>query len=756
MAGHHGVNKKSQEDLTMKTVAQTTLSLVALVFMANSAMALSFGASEASIKQHEAGHLFSFGETAEYVSIAQAGTYRLSVHALGIPAAGVWPVMALSLNGMPYERVDVVTPTFEWTEFVYTFNLSAAVHTVGVQFMNDAIVDQEDRNLGLIYFSLVPLNGSVAPVKSTEAAWRAAGAVRDNNAVVAATAETATHRMAPATVTVQDKNGLAIDGAQVVVEQITSDFLFGASIAGWKSFGTVNKNDEYAQRFDDIFNYATIPFFWPLMEPVKGSYYFDRTDDMIMWGASKGMTMKGHAPIWFADYILPSWSNGEVPNQTAQRSLVDTLMNRYNGLVQNWEVVNEPYHNPGDWQTPHHWARENNPNASIILNEYGHFYQGFVELIDFVQDAQAQGTPIDVLGIQAHAPNDMAFPLEFVRHTLDQFASLGVDLHITEFTPPSSGIPVTGADWRGNWTEAVQAEYAEAFYRVCFAHPAVKAISWWDVSDQGAWEPGGGLLRADLSPKPSYNRLQNLIMNEWRTNLSKNANNGQVAFEGFHGRYRVTVTHNGETKVSEFNVSENGANSVVVNLTQSLVVGGGNDAQPAPVVSVNTLRTRSAKPVLSGSVENAVNVFVSVNGTNWYPAVINNNSWSLSYPVSLADGVYDVQVEAENAQGVVSTDATMNELIVDRTKPVLTVLGNSSLKINQGSTYTDAGATAQDNIDGNVTHRITVTNPVNTAVPGTYYVVYHVTDLAGNAASIRRKVVVVEVKQALTPSARIR
>ena len=133
---------------------------------------------------------------------------------------------------------------------------------------------------------------------------------------------------------------------------------------------------------------------------------------------------------------------------------------------------------------------------------------------------------------------------------------------------------------------------------------------------------------------------------------------------------------------------------------------------------------------------------MSVNGNDWYPAALSGNSWSLSYPVALADGVYNVQVEAENAQGVVRTDNTNNELIVDRTKPVLTVNGERTITVYRGTSYTDAGATAQDNIDGNISHLVTVNNPVNTNVNGTYYVTYEVSDLAGNTATIQRKVVV--------------
>ena len=58
-----------------------------------------------------------------------------------------------------------------------------------------------------------------------------------------------------------------------------------------------------------------------------------------------------------------------------------------------------------------------------------------------------------------------------------------------------------------------------------------------------------------------------------------------------------------------------------------------------------------------------------------------------------------------------------------------------------GSVYTDQGATAEDNIDGDISGSIVVTNDVNTARPGTYTVTYNVSDFAGNpAAPITRTV----------------
>ena len=70
----------------------------------------------------------------------------------------------------------------------------------------------------------------------------------------------------------------------------------------------------------------------------------------------------------------------------------------------------------------------------------------------------------------------------------------------------------------------------------------------------------------------------------------------------------------------------------------------------------------------------------------------------------------------------------------DSTPPVIQLRGEPTVNLIIDSTYTDAGATATDAEDGDITSRIVVTNSVNTTVLGTYTVTYAVSDLSGNAA----------------------
>jgi hypothetical protein len=80
-------------------------------------------------------------------------------------------------------------------------------------------------------------------------------------------------------------------------------------------------------------------------------------------------------------------------------------------------------------------------------------------------------------------------------------------------------------------------------------------------------------------------------------------------------------------------------------------------------------------------------------------------------------------------------DSAGNLGLGDAVAPVITLNGESAVNVPSGSAYDDAGATAADNIDGDISTRVVVNNPVNTAVVGAYTVTYNVQDFAGNPAT---------------------
>lgn len=71
----------------------------------------------------------------------------------------------------------------------------------------------------------------------------------------------------------------------------------------------------------------------------------------------------------------------------------------------------------------------------------------------------------------------------------------------------------------------------------------------------------------------------------------------------------------------------------------------------------------------------------------------------------------------------------------DTVAPVITLKGSASIELTVDDDYNDAGATASDDVDGDITSKIITVNQVNSAVAGTYTVTYNVSDAAGNAAA---------------------
>lgn len=100
-------------------------------------------------------------------------------------------------------------------------------------------------------------------------------------------------------------------------------------------------------------------------------------------------------------------------------------------------------------------------------------------------------------------------------------------------------------------------------------------------------------------------------------------------------------------------------------------------------------------------------------------------------------GTYIVTYNVSDAAGNAADEVTRTvnvAAVADTTPPVITLIGASVINLTVGDTYNELGATATDNIDGNLTSNIVITGSVNTAVAGTYSVFYNVSDAAGNAA----------------------
>ena len=147
---------------------------------------------------------------------------------------------------------------------------------------------------------------------------------------------------------------------------------------------------------------------------------------------------------------------------------------------------------------------------------------------------------------------------------------------------------------------------------------------------------------------------------------------------------------------------------------------------------------------------------ICVNTSNHNNTGIHTESFSITAPVN--PGTYDITFQAYSndscSAGMISIPLTLNNAITvrDIIPPVITMLGSSPVFVEFGASYSDFGATAFDNVDGNLTASIVTSSTVNPNKIGIYNVTYNVTDTAGNAATtVTRVVKVVDTTTPTTP-----
>jgi len=100
-----------------------------------------------------------------------------------------------------------------------------------------------------------------------------------------------------------------------------------------------------------------------------------------------------------------------------------------------------------------------------------------------------------------------------------------------------------------------------------------------------------------------------------------------------------------------------------------------------------------------------------------------------------AAATYTLTYNVSDSQSNAATTVTRDVIVADTTAPVITLTGSSIVNVEQGDTYTDAGATALDTIDGDLTATISLGGSVNTSIRGTYTLTYNISDTVGNAAT---------------------
>lgn len=407
------------------------------------------------------------------------------------------------------------------------------------------------------------------------------------------------NRKSAVTLRIEDAAGRALPGVNVSIEQVSSDFLFGANAFMLGGYATAELNARYEEAFVNLFNSATIPFYWRDLEPQPGELRFEEgsrpiarrppPDRVVRFCEKHGLSSVGHPLVWdFIKWVAPDWLP-EDPAQAAPlwEKRVAQIAQRYGGRIPRFDVVNEVCTSrervakglsrrmPENYaRLAFKWAEKYLPkDAFLMINEttacFGSDREAYASLIASLLE---DGARVCGIGMQFHlfsnAENQEVLegkrmPPAQLFDALDTFARFGRPIHISEITLTSLGDDVAGRE--------TQATIARNFYRLWFSHAAVHAITWWNVPDGGA-APGedkvtSGLLDRNLEPKLSYRALQQLIREEWRTrHQGKTTAAGECSFRGFHGRYQVRIGSGGTEHVGHCEVHPGQAGVITIKL----------------------------------------------------------------------------------------------------------------------------------------------------------------------------------------------
>lgn len=411
---------------------------------------------------------------------------------------------------------------------------------------------------------------------------------------------------------VTDGFGKALPNVEIKVRQTNHEFRFGANIFMLDQLESEQKNERYKQYFVDVFNMATLPFYWKDTEPKQYKTRYSKDSEKVYrrppidlcmeFCAHNGVEPREHALAY--DLQFPDWLKGKSDLQVKrelERRYAE-ISSRYANDINTIEVTNETFWDNGVtdfYKAPDfvEWcfktAEKYFPKNQLGINDATWVWEtpcdttsNYYKLID---KTLKSGARIDAVGLQYHMFNRLEEEYQKTRlilnpknlyDHLDLYATFDKPLQITEVTVPSYS-------WKPE-DEQIQAEIIERLYSIWFSHPNVEQIIYWNLVDgyayvsqndektiresQGNMSLGenyyhGGLLRFDLTPKPAYYTIKELIQKKWRTEENLRSNqNGEVEFSGFYGDYSLDIVNKDGIMSKNIKFSKKGKNNFEIDI----------------------------------------------------------------------------------------------------------------------------------------------------------------------------------------------
>jgi endo-1,4-beta-xylanase len=297
---------------------------------------------------------------------------------------------------------------------------------------------------------------------------------------------------------------------------------------------------------------------WMFVQPKPNEFYFDHTDKYVQFGLDNNMHIVGHALIWhsqIANFMNSIKDSTKMVQHVTNH--ISTLVNRYKGKIDTWDVVNEALNEDGTLresiflkvlgenylETVYKMAEKYDSNADLAYNDYNlckpKKREGVVKLI---KSLQKNGAKINSVGIQAHW--QLTSPtLEEIETSILAFSELGVKVMFTELDISVLPNPweLSGAEVTQNFKkfegdkkmnpfpenlpDSVKEKLAKRYeniFKLFVKHKdKISRVTFWGVTDKFSWLndwPIKGrtnyplLFDRNKKKKKAYQRIMNLNM----------------------------------------------------------------------------------------------------------------------------------------------------------------------------------------------------------------------------------------------------
>lgn len=266
---------------------------------------------------------------------------------------------------------------------------------------------------------------------------------------------------------------------------------------------------------------------WDRLRPAIDRYDFSEADWNVHFAEQNEMQVHGHNLCWNSPQAYPAWFKAGLTHSNAEQILtehISTVMKRYEGRIDSWDVVNEPvvpwsgrsdglY--PGIWldllgpdyiDIAFHAAALADSKALRVLNIH-HVEQGTpdnelnrLRALELLRQLIARGVPVQAVGFESHL--DAAQPLggDSFHQFVTGIRSLGLHVFVTELDVKETRT-VGGSQ---TWDESA-AEYYENYLAEIISAANPRCVIFWSFKDR--WENGRriqGLLENNLHPRLTY------------------------------------------------------------------------------------------------------------------------------------------------------------------------------------------------------------------------------------------------------------